>query len=506
MYESERCSSMNLFDKILIANRGEIAVRIIRSCKELGIQTVAIYSNADRYSLHVLLADEAYSLGSPIPNESYLNIEKIIDIAKRAHVDAIHPGYGFLSQNPEFAKRCEEEDITFIGPPAKVHEFSGDKFNAKRFLKERGIPVIPGSSCVIDNISQALDEADKIGYPIMVKPQFGGGGIGMKVCYSPEDLQSFIEISLKLAFAAFGSTSLYLERYFPNARHIEVQILADKYGNIIHLYERECSIQRRFQKIVEEAPSPALNRELREYVTNLALKIAKAIGYENAGTIEFLYIPDDDKFFFMELNSRIQVEHPVTEMITGVDIVKEQIKIAAGEPLDITQDAITIKGHAIEARIYAEDPLNDFLPSLGTITNYIPPRGIGIRIDDWVYPGIQISEYYDPLIAKLIVWGRDRIEAIARMKRALEEFIIEGVKTNIPLHLSIMKDNTFLKGTYNTRYLDNFPFHELPNIVHKIPHIPSKTLLRETPIPSLPHNLAWKLSGRILRLHERDLF
>jgi len=492
---------MSLFDKILIANRGEIAVRIIRSCKELGIRTVAIYSNVDRRSLHVLMADEAFSLGSPSPEKSYLNIEKILQIAKKADVDAIHPGYGFLSQNPRFVRRCEEEGIAFIGPPARIHEFSGDKLNAKLFLKSKGVPVIPGSSKEVKDVDQALEEAEKLGYPVMIKPRFGGGGVGMKVCHNAEELKDSMRVCLELARSAFGYEALYIEKFYPHAKHIEVQILADSAGNVIHMYERECSIQRRFQKLIEEAPSPSLRDDLRALVTTLALRVAKAIGYVNAGTVEFLYVPNEERFFFMELNSRIQVEHPVTEMLVGVDIVKEQIKIAAGMELELDQSDITANGHAIEARIYAEDPYNRFLPSPGTINCYLPPRGPGIRVDDWVYTGAQISEYYDSLIAKLIVWDRDRSKAIARMRRALEEFVIEGVKTNIPFHMAVMSDERFVSGKYDTRYVDELLLKGLPSSIRRLslpvaPH--ERPASQVTPIP----NITWKLSGRLLSLEE----
>ena len=492
---------MSPFSKILIANRGEIAVRVIRTCREMGIKTVAIYSGADRNSLHVLMADEAYYVGPAPATQSYLNIERILRIAKQAEVEAIHPGYGFLSQNPEFARRCEEEGIVFIGPPAKVHLFSGDKLNAKFFLKDRGIPVIPGSRKPLKSASEALELAEKIGYPVMLKPRFGGGGIGMRICHSPQELEEAFNLSLKLASAAFKSAELYIERYYPRARHIEVQILADRHGNILHLFERECSIQRRFQKLIEEAPSPAINDELREKVTSLAVRIAEIVGYINAGTVEFLYVPEEGSFLFMEINSRIQVEHPVTEMITGIDIVKEQLKIAAGECLEYDQEEISVRGHAIEARIYAEDPYSGFTPSPGIITEYIPPRGIGIRVDDSVYPGAEIPPYYDPLIAKLIAWGRNRAESLARLRRALREFVIKGVKTNIPLHLALLEDSGFLSGDYYTKYLEEKVMPRgIPKIISTV-NIPPRSFppsISQQAPEQMPAS-AWRLSGRLLQ-------
>ena len=438
---------------MLIANRGEITVRIIRTLKTMGIRTVAIYSSPDKSSLHVMLADEAYCVGPPDPLQSYLNIESIIKIAKKAEVDAVHPGYGFLSQNPTFVKRLEEEGIIFIGPPSRVHLFSGDKVGARAYLKEHSIPIIPGTLKPIANVEEGIEIAEKIGYPVIIKPRYGGGGTGMFICSSEKELKENFKIASKLASSAFGCSELYLERYFPSARHIEVQILADKFGKVIHLFERECSIQRRFQKVLEESPSPALDSDLRTKICETAVRIAKLINYISAGTVEFLYVPETQQFFFMELNSRIQVEHPVTEMITAIDIVKEQVKIASDKPLDYDQEDIRTKGCAIEVRVYAEDPENNFTPSPGLVEEYFPPKGPWIRVDDYIYPGYEVPPYYDPLIAKVIAWGENRIEAINRLKLALEEYVVKGIKTNIPFLYAILCDRDFVSGNYCTTFL-----------------------------------------------------
>ncbi len=491
------------FNKILIANRGEIAVRIIRTAKELGIKTVAIYSSADENSLHKILADEAYLVGGPEPKDSYLNIESIISIAKKAEVEAIHPGYGFLSQVPEFVKRVEEEGIVFIGPSEKVQKVTGDKIGARKLMHDNGVPVIPGTLSPIKDLDEAVDVAEKLGYPVIVKPVIGGGGIGMQVCWSKEQLTSAIERAMKLASSAFGRADVYIEKYFPKAKHIEVQILADKYGNVIHLFERECSIQRRFQKLLEESPSPILDEEKREKVTKLAIKVAKLVEYVNAGTVEFLYVPDIDEFFFLEVNSRIQVEHPVTEMITGVDIVEEQFWIAAGYRLRYSQNEIERKGHAIEVRINAEDPYNNFTPSPGTIEQYLPPSGVGIRVDSGVYQGYTIPPYYDPLIIKLIVWAPNREKAIRRMRRALDEFIIKGISTNIPLHKVILDDEVFREGTYTTRFIyERNIVERLKKTHYKGIELPIKYPVKREVKESVSKEIiiqpvsAWILSGR----------
>ncbi|OYT25754.1 MAG: pyruvate carboxylase subunit A [Thermofilum sp. ex4484_82] len=457
------------FTKILIANRGEIAVRIIRAAKEEGIKTVAVYSDADRNSLHRLMADESVWIGGPHPQHSYLDIEKIIEAARKTSAEAVHPGYGFLAENPMFAKRLEEEGITFIGPPSRVLEIVGDKLGARKLVSEVGVPIAPGTLTPVTT-DNAEEIANKMGYPVIVKPSGGGGGIGMTIVRNEMELLKAVKRASELAKSTFVNPEVYIEKYFPEARHIEVQILADKKGNIVHLFERECSVQRRFQKLIEESPSPALDEEKRERITTLALKVAGAVGYVNAGTVEFLYIADLDQFYFLEVNSRIQVEHPVTEMVTGVDIVKEQFRIAAGDELNIRQNEIRQNGHAFEARIYAEDPLQNFMPSPGIVTNYLPPTGPGVRVDSCLYPGYEVPAFYDPLISKLIVWGRDRREAIKRMKRALEEMVIEGIKTNIIFHEVVFRDEAFISGNLTTNFISE------REILEKIKHHKSRRL------------------------------
>ncbi|RLE65596.1 MAG: acetyl-CoA carboxylase biotin carboxylase subunit [Thermoprotei archaeon] len=476
------------FKKILIANRGEIAVRIIRAAREEGIKTVAVYSDADRNSLHRLLADESVWIGNPHPRYSYLDIEKIINAVKKTDAEAVHPGYGFLAENPHFVERLEEEGIVFIGPPSHVQRLVGDKLGARKKVSEVGVPIAPGTLSSV-SIENAVEVADKIGYPLIVKPAGGGGGIGMAIVYSEKELLEAVERASKLAKSTFANPEVYIERYFPKARHIEVQILADSHGNVIHLYERECSVQRRFQKLIEESPSPALDEEGRDRITSLAVKVAKAVGYINAGTIEFLYIPDLDEFYFLEVNSRIQVEHPVTEMVTGIDIVKEQFRIAAGEKLNISQNEVEQKGHAFEARIYAEDPLRNFMPSPGVITNYLPPSGPGVRVDSGIYPGYEIPSFYDPLILKLIVWGKDRLEAIKRMRRALEETVIEGVATNIVFHEVVFRDEAFNNGIITTNFIKE------REILKKVKEYKSKRL-------KLPIMVEEK---KIFKEHEREV-
>ncbi|RLE48559.1 MAG: acetyl-CoA carboxylase biotin carboxylase subunit [Candidatus Methanomethylicota archaeon] len=444
---------MGLINKVLIANRGEIAVRIIRACKELGIKTVAVYSEADKNAKFVYYADEAYYLGPGPAKESYLNMEKIIEIAKQSGAEAIHPGYGFLAQNAKFVKLCDENDIIFIGPPAKAQELLGDKIGARKTMSQAGIPIVPGSLNVVQDEREATRVAEDIGYPVMVKPAGGGGGIGMQICWNPQELAEAIKKAQALAASAFARPEVYIEKYLVKPRHIEIQILADTKGNVIHLGERECSIQRRHQKLIEEAPSPVVDEELRKKMGETAVKVAKIAGYVSAGTVEFLFSEKDRAFYFLEVNSRIQVEHPVTELITGIDIVKEQLYIASGEPLRYKQEDITWSGHAIECRINAEDPTNDFLPSSGLITNYIEPGGPGIRVDSGVYAGYTVPVFYDPLIAKLLAWGRDRNESIARMRRALDEFVIEGIRTNIPFHKVVLNDEEFIRGNISTEFI-----------------------------------------------------
>ncbi|HIP15993.1 MAG TPA: acetyl-CoA carboxylase biotin carboxylase subunit [Methanothermococcus okinawensis] len=442
-----------MFKKILIANRGEIAVRVIRACQELGIKTVAVYSQADEHALFTSLADESYCIGPPQASKSYLNIERIIKVAKKSGAEAIHPGYGFLAENPEFTRACGENDIVFIGPPVKAIEAMGSKINAKKIMKKAGVPVLPGTDGPIEDIKDAVAIAEEIGYPVVVKASAGGGGIGMAVAHNEEELIETIESTQSIAKSAFGDPTIFLEKYLEKPRHIEIQILADKYGNVVYLGERECSIQRRHQKLIEEAPSPIMTEELRKKMGEAAVRAAKAIDYCNAGTVEFLYY--NGEFYFLEMNTRIQVEHPITEIVTGIDIVKEQIKIAYGEKLSFRQEDIEIRGHAIECRINAEDPLREFVPSPGKIKYYRSPGGPGVRIDSGVCSGAEIPPYYDSMIAKLIAYGRDREEAIARMKRALKEYIILGVNTNIPFHRAVMEEEDFRKGNISTHYIED---------------------------------------------------
>ncbi|OEF95516.1 acetyl-CoA carboxylase biotin carboxylase subunit [Vulcanibacillus modesticaldus] len=447
-----------MFHKVLIANRGEIAVRIIRACKELGIYTVAVYSEADHDSLHVKLADEAYCIGPKESKESYLNFANIISVAKLTEADAIHPGYGFLAENPDFAEVCESFQIEFIGPSPEAIQKMGEKAVAKETMKNAGVPVVPGSDGIIEDEEEAIQLAEEIGFPVIIKATAGGGGKGMRVAYNKEELIKSLKMARQEAETAFGNPGVYLEKYLEEPRHIEIQILADKYGNVVHLGERDCSIQRRHQKLIEEAPSPALTEDLRAKMGDAAVKAAKAVNYRGAGTVEFLL--EKDKFYFMEMNTRIQVEHPVTEQITGIDLIREQIKIAAGEPLSFTQEDIEINGWSIECRINAENPAKNFMPSPGKIDFYLPPGGNGVRIDSSVYPGYSITPYYDSMIAKLIVWGKNREEAIERMKRALEEFAIEGIYTTIPFHLKLLSHELYKKGEFDTKFLEKYPIYK----------------------------------------------
>jgi acetyl-CoA carboxylase biotin carboxylase subunit len=443
-----------LFKKILIANRGEIALRIIRTCKELGIKTVAVYSEADRYSLHVKFADEAVCIGPGPSKESYLNIPRIIAAAEITNAEAIHPGYGFLAENAMFAEICESSGIKFIGPTPDAIEAMGDKALAKETMRKAGVPVIPGSDGVVETLEQAQEIANEIGYPIMLKAAAGGGGKGMRMVRNDEELENAWQTARAEAEAAFGNPAVYIEKFIEKPRHIEIQILADEHGNVIHLGERDCSIQRRHQKLIEESPSPIVTPELREAMGQAAVKGAKSVKYRNAGTIEFL-VDKDGNFYFMEMNTRIQVEHPVTEMVYGIDIVREQIRIASGEKLGIKQKQIKPNGHAIECRINAEDPFNGFRPSPGKITALHFPGGFGVRVDSHIYQEYVVPPYYDSMIAKLIVHAKNRDEAIARMLRALDEFVIEGVHTTIPFHIKILNSPQFRSGVdYDTKYID----------------------------------------------------
>ncbi len=446
-----------MFKKILIANRGEIALRVIRSCKELGIKTVAVHSTADTHSLHVHFADEDICIGPPNSKLSYLNMKQILSAAELTNADAIHPGYGFLSENAKFAEMCQENRMTFIGPSPDSIRSMGDKSSAKSTMKAAGVPTIPGSEGLVATLEDALAAAEVVGYPVIVKATAGGGGRGMRVALSEAELKQLYPVATSEAMACFGNGSLYLERYFTQPRHVEIQLMGDRHGNMVYLGERDCSIQRRHQKLIEESPSPAVTPEVRAKMGAVAVAGALRAGYYNAGTIEFLFDSKDSSFYFMEMNTRIQVEHPVTEYVTGVDLVREQIKVAAGEKLEFTQESIEFKGHAIECRINAEDPFNDFKPSPGTISEFHLPGGMGVRVDTHCYGGYVVPPHYDSMIAKLIVHAPTRKEAIARMLRALDEFVIVGIKTTIPLHREILMHPLFAKGDYSTKFLEQHP-------------------------------------------------
>ncbi|MDR5694247.1 MAG: acetyl-CoA carboxylase biotin carboxylase subunit [Armatimonadota bacterium] len=436
--------------KVLVANRGEIAVRIIRSCKELGIKTVAVYSDVDRHALHVRLADEAVPLGGANPLESYLNIEAILEAAKRTGAQAIHPGYGFLAENPQASALCEREGIVFIGPPAEVLRICGDKSTARERIMRAGVPVLPGTGAVSDE--EALEAASRVGFPLLIKAVSGGGGKGIHLVREKSELPSALRLARGEAKTSFGDERIYLERWLERTRHVEVQIVADHQGRIVHLGERECSIQRRHQKLIEETPSPGLRPSLRAKLHEAAIAAASAIGYINAGTLEFLV--SGEEFYFLEVNARLQVEHPITEMVTGLDLVKLQIRVAAGEPLGMNQGDITFRGHALECRISAEDPHRGFFPSLGRILAVREPSGPGIRVDSGIYPGMEVTRHYDPLLAKVVAWAPTREEAILRMRRALEELVIVGVDTTVPFHLWTLNRPEFLRGEYDTRFVE----------------------------------------------------
>ncbi|HEX7467111.1 MAG TPA: acetyl-CoA carboxylase biotin carboxylase subunit [Methanobacterium sp.] len=451
-----------MFKKVLIANRGEIAIRVMRACRELEVESIAVYSDADKNSLFAKYADEAYNIGESSPAKSYLNIDRIIDVALKSGAEAIHPGYGFLAENSLLGEECEKHDIKLIGPSGRVIEEMGSKITSKKLMKKAGVPVIPGASKGIDNVEEASKMAELIGYPVIIKASAGGGGIGMRTVYEEDELVRAIESTRSVAASAFGDSTVYVEKYVEEPRHIEFQILADEHGNTIHIADRECSIQRRHQKLIEEAPSPIMTDELRAEMGETAVKAASSIGYTNAGTVEFIY--SDGDFYFLEMNTRIQVEHPITEVVTGVDLVKEQIKIASGREVCCTQDDISVRGHAIECRINAEDPLNDFAPNPGKITGYRSPGGNGVRVDSGVYNNYIIPPFYDSMISKLIVWGRTRNEAIARMKRALSEYIILGVKTTIPFHKSMMSNQQFRDAKLHTHFVDQYKNEIIENI------------------------------------------
>jgi pyruvate carboxylase subunit A len=501
-----------MFNKILIANRGEIAVRIIRAARELSIKTVAVYSKADKNALHVKLADEAYEIGDPEPLKSYLDMDRIIDVALKTRSEAIHPGYGFLAQNPIFAEKVEKAGLIFIGPNSNALRKMGAKLEARELVSKLNIPLIPGTSKPVSDLKDVEKFVEKFGLPILLKPSGGGGGIGMKIISDLNDVKTAFEISRSEALAAFGKPEIYVEKYIEKPRHIEFQIAADNYGNVIHLYERECSIQRRYQKLIEESPSIALNNELRKDMGESAVRIASAAGYTNVGTIEFLF--KDGNYYYLEMNTRLQVEHGVTELVTGIDIVKLQFKIAADEKLDLSQEDIKQRGWAMEIRVNAEDPLNNFTPNPGKIIKYREPGGPGIRVDSGVYEGYEIPGYYDSLISKLMVWGSTRSEAVYRMQRAISEYYIQGIETTLPLHSRIFQDQDFIKGEIHTHYLNEKLNQFLEEIkleralkaaIATISYINSKKTIQQTP----KHNIQnvntsrWKYYGRERLLKSR---
>lgn len=442
-----------MFEKIMVANRGEIAVRIMRTCREMGIPTVAVHSEADRNALHVQCADEAVGIGPAEPQDSYLNIEKIIAAARESGAGAIHPGYGFLAENASFAERCEAEGIRFIGPPSAVIKSLGDKTAARAIMLKGAVPVIPGMTEPANDVAELSEHAREIGYPVLLKAVAGGGGKGMRVVSGPEGMKDAFAEAASEARSAFGDGAVYLEKFLERPRHVEIQVLADAHGNTVHLFERECSLQRRHQKIIEESPSPALNPGLREAMGQAAINAARAAGYVNAGTVEFL-LDDRGRFYFLEVNTRLQVEHPVTEMITGIDLVREQIRIAAGEPLSYRQEEIKARGHAIECRIYAEDPERAFIPSPGKILYLKEPAGPGVRVDSGIYGGFAVPTAYDPILSKLIVHAEDRPKAVERMVRALREYVILGIRTPVPFLLNVIKSDFFRRGETHTRLID----------------------------------------------------
>ncbi len=443
-----------MFRKVLIANRGEIALRVIRACRELGLGTVAVYSEADRESLHVRFADDDICIGPPQGRQSYLRIPALIAAAEVTGADAIHPGYGFLAENAEFADTCKASDLTFIGPTGDQIRAMGDKASARRLAKEAGVPTVPGSPGVLKDADEALGVASEIGFPVIIKATAGGGGKGMRIARDADEFSQLFSLAQNEALSAFGNGDVYVEKYLERPRHVEIQVLGDQHGRVIHLGERDCSVQRRHQKLIEESPSPALTPALRERMGEAAVRLASAIDYVGAGTIEFL-LDSDGSFYFMEMNTRIQVEHPVTEMVTGWDLVKEQILVAAGEPL--RNDPVALQGHAIEVRINAEDPYKNFQPSPGLITAYHPPGGPGVRVDTHVYAGYTVPPYYDSLLAKLIVHGRDRAEALARLGQALDAFILEGVTTTIPFLARVVRHPAFVAGDIDTKFLEREP-------------------------------------------------
>ena len=445
-----------MIKKVLVANRGEIAVRIIRACKELDIETVAVYSEADKTALHVQMADEAYCIGPKASKDSYLNTTNIITLAKLTGSDAIHPGYGFLAENADFAEMCKECNIIFIGPSAEAISKMGTKDVARETMRAAGVPVVPGSRGIVEDEKAAIQVASDIGYPVIIKATAGGGGKGIRIARDEADLLKGLRITRQEAMTAFGNPGVYIEKFIEDFRHVEIQVLGDSHGQVIHLGERDCSIQRRLQKLVEETPSPAIDSEMRAEMGEAAVTAAKAVDYTGAGTVEFIFDHRNRKFYFMEMNTRIQVEHPVTEMVTGIDLIKEQIRVASGEKLLVEQNDIQFNGWAIECRINAENPNKNFMPSAGQVEMYLPPGGFGVRVDSAAYTGYFIPPYYDSMVAKLIVYAPTRDEAVKKMKRALSEFVIEGIETTIPFHLKLMSHDVFVSGDFNTKFLETY--------------------------------------------------
>ncbi len=492
-----------MFKRVLIANRGEIAVRIIRACQELGLETVAVYSDVDRHALHVRRAHEAYHIGPPPSRDSYLRIDRIIDVAIKSRADAIHPGYGFLAENAQFARACAEAGITFIGPSPEAMDLMGDKITARRTARAHEVPTLPGSALGLSD-EQMEAEAERIGFPLFIKAAAGGGGKGMRAVHSAEQLRQVLPSARREALAAFGDDTVYLERIVQPARHIEIQILADQFGNMVHLGERECSIQRRHQKLIEESPSPFVDDEMRRRMGEMAIKAAKAVGYTNAGTVEFI-VNQQKNFYFLEMNTRLQVEHPVSEMVMGVDIVKEQLRIASGRRLRYKQEDLHPNGWAIECRIAAEDPYNNFLPSVGRVQTLAEPSGPGVRVESGIYEGFEMSLYYDPLLAKLVAWGESRGDAILRMKRALREYRIVGIKTNIPFHMRVLENTNFIGGHFDTSFLDeNMDIITEPREANIEPAVAAAVLLAHQrrqkaivlPTSTAPDGGSWKRAAR----------
>ncbi len=493
-----------MFKKILIANRGEIAVRIIRACKELEIKTVAVYSDADRNAMHVMLADEAYHIGPPKPAESYLLKEKIIEVAKKSGAEAIHPGFGFLSENDSFAELCEKEGVVFIGPSAEAIRLMGDKITARKIAMKAKVPLVPGSDGAVTDV-EASRVAEEIGYPVMIKASAGGGGKGMRLVNSEDEFEAALRMARSEASSSFGDDSVFVERFVQKPRHIEIQILGDKHGNVLHLFERECSIQRRHQKVIEEAPSGFISSKTRKKMGDVAVNIAKAVNYYGAGTVEFI-MDQEENFFFLEMNTRIQVEHPVTEMITGLDIVKWMIRIADGEKLPFKQSSLKIKGHAVECRVYAEDPTMNFLPSPGTLQYIKAPAGPGIRDDSSMYSGYEITSYYDPMLSKLITWADTREEAIKKMKSALLEYIVLGVRTNIGFLIRVMDDEEFKKAEIDTGFIERHPELLNPQDIDNEPAliaaamIMNNTISGDESVNGKATGSNWKLAARKMAL------